>query len=146
MNAHRYNLSLRLTVVTVLFCGAMTLCAETTVTNTPAVSNSIPLSIFDANLAVGRDPFFPRSGRRAIVMTVTETAATDTSSLTLQGLSHTATRPLATINNQTFQAGEEGEVVTPTGRLRIRCEEVKADSVIISIGGSQRLELRIPQH
>jgi hypothetical protein len=157
MKAQPFNLSLRLTVLAVIFCGAMTLysgtpstntpAAKTTSTNTPAVTNAIPLSVFDVNLASGRDPFFPRSGRRAITVTAaTETTATtDPASLTLHGLSHDAKRPMATINNQTFLAGEEGEVVTSTGRLRIRCEEIKVDSVIISIGSSQRLELRLPQ-
>jgi hypothetical protein len=143
---NRYPHYLSLMVATVILCGQVNLRAEITTTNTPVLSNSIPASIFDGNLPNGRDPFFPRSGRRALEVTAADTSAADPTSLTLQGLSHATKRPLATINNQTFQAGEEGEVITPTGRLRIRCEEVKTDSVVISIGGSQRLELRLPQH
>jgi hypothetical protein len=46
------------------------------------------------------------------------------------------------INGRTFEAGEEGEVKLPGGaRVLIKCEEIKADSAIIVIGG-QRRELR----
>src|SRR5690242_20274266 len=87
---------------------------------TAAVSNTIPLSVFDDARTAGKDPFFPNSRRRSIEATAAVTGATtDVSSLALQGISGTVQRPLAVINNRTFTTGEENEVTTASGRMRI---------------------------
>ena len=121
--------------------------SEPATTNSLVVTESIPQSVFENSLASGKDPFFPNSRRRVVDTTPTSTntkPSTDVTSLFLQGLSHAAGRPLATINNQTFRPGESGEVVTPSGRIQIRCEEIRADSVLITVSGNQVLELRLP--
>jgi hypothetical protein len=59
--------------------------------------------------------------------------------LHLNGISGTVDRRLAIINNQTFQTNEEGEVPTNPGRARIRCVEIRADSVLVQVGGEQRV-------
>lgn len=115
-------------------------------TNGPAGTNSLRLSMFDTDSPSGKDPFFPRSTRRALEFSATASSTlADTSALTLQGVSGSGARAFATINNRTFQVGEEGEVLTPSGRFRIRCVEVKTHSVVVSLGASSRLELRLPQ-
>lgn len=114
-------------------------------TNAPAGTNAVSLSEFDAAMPNGKDPFFPRSTRRALEISSSSSSGADTSALSVQGISGTGSRAFATINNRTFQAGEEGEILTPNGRFRIRCEEIKTQSVVITIGGSQRMELRLPQ-
>ena len=107
----------------------------------PAISVQ---SVFVNNMPNGRDPFYPRSNRRAVVASaaVASAASVDSSRLLLQGLSHDSQRPIATINNRSFQPGEEGEVITTAGRMRIRCEAIGVDSVTVSIG-SQRFDLQL---
>jgi hypothetical protein len=55
--------------------------------------------------------------------------------LRLNGLSGSLAHRLAIINNQTFAVNEEGEVPTNSGRARIRCLQIKDDSVVIQVGG-----------
>ena len=59
--------------------------------------------------------------------------------LKLNGISGTAARRLAIINNRTFEANEEGVVSTTSGPVRIRCLEIKDDSVLVQVGGEQRV-------
>lgn len=94
----------------------------------------------------GRDPFFPASTR--LFGLVAERPAQAAPALgvllelRLRGISGTAERPLAIIGNHTFAAGEEGEVITSGGRLRVRCLEIKDQSALVQVG-SERLELHL---
>jgi hypothetical protein len=114
-------------------------------TNAPPVgTNGIPLSVFEVNLPGGKDPFFSRSSRNSAegYSAPEDKAATI---LALQGISGPANRRLAIINNHTFAAGEDGEIVTAVGRIRVRCEEIKNDVAVVCVGSStQRIELRLP--
>jgi hypothetical protein len=49
---------------------------------------------------------------------------------------------LALINNHTFEAGEEAEVTTITGRILVRCLQIREESVLIQVGPERR-ELRM---
>lgn len=111
-------------------------------TNSPS-TDSIPQSIFTipATPSQGRDPFFPN-------LTDIDHATPDKSDektivpkLSLQGISGSAERRLAVIGGHSFAVGEEGDVLTPGGRVKIRCLEINETSVVIEIGG-QRQELR----
>ena len=94
----------------------------------------------------GRDPFFPLSTRRKpkVVATPTTPVAAAAVDLVLNGISGTAGRRLAIINNRTFEAGEEGVVTPKSGPpTHIRCLDIRADSVLVQIGTVQReLKLR----
>ncbi|MCU0782630.1 MAG: hypothetical protein MUF81_01010 [Verrucomicrobia bacterium] len=110
----------------------------------------VPPSVFvvaSATQAV-RDPFFPNSTRLAAAMMTTSTNVTGAavSDLALKGLSGTAARPLATINNRILEPGEEQEIVTSAGKVRVRCVAInlKDESVVIEAGGTRR-ELRFPR-
>ncbi len=62
----------------------------------------------------------------------------------LKGISGAVGSRLAIINDRTFGTDEDGEVNTPAGRVRIHCEEIKGNSVVIQVGDPpQRLELRM---
>jgi hypothetical protein len=115
-------------------------------TNATAVaSNGIPASVFEDTAAAGKDPFFPKSRRRSLEANPAPGGVVaDISNLTLQGISSSGKKPLATINNTSFCAGEEGEVVTPAGRVRIKVAQIHAESVVVYLG-AQQLELRLPQ-
>jgi hypothetical protein len=96
----------------------------------PDQEAAFPKSEFDER--GGKYPFYPM---RSIIPVVKPTpgVAVGAGLLVLNGLSGTATRPLAMINGRTFGVGEEAEVPTPAGKVKIRCEEIRADSVKVEI-------------
>jgi hypothetical protein len=136
------------------FCGAATADAQSTTNAVAQAAGSspakpapapggIPRSVFTmpANPEAGKDPFFPRSLRPYGTMLTAKTNQPSTNLATdlhLQGFSGPLDRRLAIINNRTFETGEEGEIVTSNGRTRLRCLEIKGNSVTIFAGGEQR--------
>ena len=133
--------------------------AAQTKTNSPPSPASAPTNALPAQLEIpksvflipttpqqGKDPFFPRSMRlftSVVVSTNLQPTPAVTVELKLKGISGTVARRLAIINNRTFEANEEGVVSTASGPVRIRCLEIRADSVLVQIGGEQRiLQLR----
>jgi hypothetical protein len=109
---------------------------------TNAVPQAVP-SVFvrPTNPSQGRDPFFPNSKRPYENGSAAQKPANDISALTIKGFVGTGNVRSAVINNHAFRAGEEGDVLTPGGRMHIRCIMVKEDSVIIEVD-SERHELK----
>lgn len=115
---------------------------------TPAVLLPPPQSVFlvPKKPAEGKDPFFPSSTR----VYASEKPATvpnrvvPVGDLSLKGISGTAAEPLAIINTTTFTTGEENDVITSAGRMRIRCVAINMGngSVLVQAGGERR-ELRL---
>lgn len=148
-----YGFGHTLACVIVSVLGVACVCAEQTqkpasvvgaAINTPAPEVPIPRSEFINDPKQGKDPFFPRSTRRAMLVAPAKQGTVDSSALVLRGFSGPANRRLAIINNLTFEKGEEGEVTTSYGRMRIRCEEIKDESVVVTFGEPpRRLELRL---
>ena len=103
----------------------------------------VPISVFvmPAGPAEGKDPFFPHSMRpytksagptnQAPVQVVAD--------LRLNGISGSAEKRLAIINNRTFEAGEEADVNSNAGKVHIRCVEIQADAVVVHVGGERRV-------
>jgi hypothetical protein len=87
--------------------------------------------------AEGRDPFFPES-TRVFQATLAENPGhtAEITSLVVKGYSRDATGASVIINNRTFSAGDERDVLTPTGRIRIKCVDVLPDTVVIEHNGS----------
>ncbi|HWQ91892.1 MAG TPA: protein DA1 [Clostridia bacterium] len=56
--------------------------------------------------------------------------------LTLQGITWNAKRPLALINGQTYEPGEEASLTLGTQRVRVRCLSISTNSVRIRLAGS----------
>ncbi|MBI3849876.1 MAG: hypothetical protein HY298_06240 [Verrucomicrobia bacterium] len=97
--------------------------ATAVVTNPPPEhETAFPKSEFDER--GGKDPFFPL---RSItpVEKPKPGAAAGAGYLVLQGFSGTVSQPLAIINGRTFGIGEEGDVPTPAGKVKIRCLEIR---------------------
>jgi hypothetical protein len=117
--------------------------ASPTATNTAPVQVEIPKSVFaiPTTPQEGKDPFFPRSMRlfSSIVVKTNLPPTPPSVELRLNGISGTADRRLVIINNRTFETNEEGEVSTKTGHARIRCLEIKPDSVVVQVGDEQRV-------
>jgi hypothetical protein len=107
-------------------------------------SNAIPRSVFvvPSVPAEGRDPFFPNSVRLAKIVSkpIAPPSTPPAAGLVLNGLSGTAGKKLAIINNRTFAEGESGEVPSRTGRVLVRCIEIKDSSVTVEVSG-ERVEL-----
>jgi hypothetical protein len=120
--------------------------AQPAPTNAAPVKSEPPKSVFydPANPQGGRDPFFPQSTRlKPIVRHAPSSAPPPVIELELKGISGTADRRLAIINNRTFGSGEEGEVASNAGRVRIVCADIKTDSVRVLVNGQEReLHLR----
>lgn len=118
-------------------------------TNAAPAEPEPPKSVFIASPTAqqGKDPFFPDSVRTRKVPVLTPTTTNlpvVVVELDLKGISGTADRPLAIINNQTFATNEEAAVPTSSGSVRVRCLEIKADSVRVLINGQERtLRLRL---
>ncbi len=102
----------------------------------------IPKSIFitPTSPQQGRDPFFPQSFRmlRTVVVAPTNTPMIATE-LELKGISGPTERRLAIINTRTVAVGEEAEVISSQGKVRILCREIRADSVVVQVGNELRV-------
>jgi hypothetical protein len=117
---------------------------------TPATFQVVPeMPIPQSNFVIpsqpteGRNPFFPQSTARIVpVVKFTPANVIDPSLIVLNGIT-SPPRRTAMINGRTFEPGEEGEVRLASGnKTLIKCEEIRADSAIIVVGGQHR-ELRM---
>lgn len=70
--------------------------------------------------------------------------AASPSLFSLKGITFSKTRSLAIINDQTFERGEEQFVKAGDQKIRVRCEEIRRESVLLAISGSpDKIELRL---
>jgi len=110
----------------------------------------VPKSAFVDDPRTGKDPFFPNSTRRQeslVRVAPTNSVAPITSylsCLSLKGLSGTKEQPLALINSYTVAEGESVEIKCGGQILKIRCREIREQSVLIELdGGSEMKELKL---
>ena len=100
---------------------------------------TIPTTIKD-----GHDPFFPESTRTFETKVVSNTVF-EITSLKFMGLSGTAGHLFAIINNHTFTVGDDGDVMTASGRVHLRCVEITPNAVMVEINGQMhRVKLDAP--
>ncbi len=92
----------------------------------------------------GVDPFFPFSKRLEFVESPNRTnPPTALGELVVKGFSGTVASPLVIINDHTFGVGDEGNVTTPQGRVRIRCLEIRMKNESVTVeANNERRELR----
>ena len=104
----------------------------------PATSRSV--FAVPNNVREGRDPFFPDSSRvyDANVQS-NPNHRVEATALILKGFSGTPGHRFVIINNHTFTVGDEGDVLTATGRAHIRCLEIRNDSVVVEINGQRHI-------
>jgi len=102
-------------------------------------------SVFEDDLKNGKDPFFPKSARRAEkAPAANATVVAPLVQLSLKGISGPANRRFALINNQPLAAGESAYVRIATGQVKVHCWEIRENSVIISVEGDpEQKELRL---
>jgi hypothetical protein len=131
MNPFKTNFWQMAALITTM--GAATLNAKTAPTAPPAATRSVfvvPTSSKD-----GRDPFYPESIRTVEQAPVGGHTTVDTTALKVPGISGTPGHFLAIINNHTFAVGDEGDVMTTSGRVHLRCIEIDPDVVVVEING-----------
>jgi hypothetical protein len=127
-------------LLAVMFAAALPASAVPPVVDpTPSVPQ-VPRSIFTmpSNSKEGRDPFFPSSLRPYEGVRVPGGPTSDFSALVMQGISGAPPHQLVIINNVTFGVGDDAEVRTPQGRIRIHCVEIKGNSVMVEANGVEQ--------
>jgi hypothetical protein len=116
-------------------------CAGTLMANAAPAAKSVKTNLIQsvfiqpANPKEGRDPFYPDSIRPYESAAAAAPKTADITSLVLRGFSGTADHRLIIINNHTFAAGDEGDVITATGRIHLRCIEIGTDAVVVEVAG-----------
>jgi hypothetical protein len=103
--------------------------------------------IMPVNPKEGRDPFFPNSIRVYRDTPVkNQDGGIAVGSLKVNGMSGSGTSLIVTINNHNFAVGEEAEITTSQGRVRLRCIAINPQtrSVTIQVPSGQTLELFLP--
>jgi hypothetical protein len=101
-----------------------------------ADTNTPPMSVFDIpdSPKEGRDPFFPNS-MRVYRDRPAAPGATDLSALRLEGISIHGNRVFVIINGETFAPGDEATVKTDTGKVDVRCIQIKGNAVTVEADG-----------
>jgi hypothetical protein len=100
-----------------------------------------PKSEFLDDPGNGKDPFFPKSTRRKVVVRTPDAAPPDPTVpdfVRLQGISFSAGRKLAIINNYTLGEGEEFTFKVNGQPIKIQCIEIKEKSVIVAVSGATK--------
>jgi hypothetical protein len=97
---------------------------------------SLSVFVVPSNVHEGRDPFFPESGR-VYEANAPSGRKVEATSLVLKGFSGTPGHRYVIINNHTFAVGDEGDVLTASGRAHIRCLEIRSDAVVVEINGQR---------
>lgn len=128
-------MKLRAYIIWTLVAGAAApLVAAQGNTTTPAKS----VFIWPTNPNEGRDPFFPNS-MRPYQDFAPKARQVDLTTLEIKGFSEIAGHRYVIINNHTFAEGDEGDVLTPGGRVHLRCLTVGIDSVLVESNGERHL-------
>jgi hypothetical protein len=125
-------------VLCVIFAAAIPV-ASAPVAPVVAVQQA-PRSFFNipSNPKEGRDPFFPASLRPYQTPDIPGSrVTTDLSSLVMQGISGAPPHQLVIINSVTFGVGDDAEVRTSQGRIRIHCIGITGNSAVIEVNGQE---------
>ena len=102
----------------------------------PAAPRLLSVFVVPINVHEGRDPFFPESSR-VYDANVPSNRKVEATSLVLKGFSGTPGHRYVIINNHTFAVGDEGDVLTASGRAHIRCLDIRSDAVVVEINGQR---------
>lgn len=113
----------------------------------PGLENfTLKKSDFIDNARFGKDPFFPKSGRRLAQRAASGTnePAQFIGDLTLRGISGPRSRRLCIINGRTFAVGEVIEMKVKSEWFKVECTEIKEKSAIVTVNGVSK-ELPLTQ-
>ena len=114
----------------------------------PRTEIAIPQSVFETSTQF-LDPFHPKSIRRVAMSRADEGEKKSTDSelaslLILNGLSGSSVQRLAIVNGKTIAAGENSDVLTQRGKVKVHCLEIRASSVVVAVGtDGTKVELKL---
>jgi len=113
------------------------------------------ISHFDEKSKTGKDPFFPASARRGapaasetngVVKVEPVKLARPAELLILKGILGSTAKRFALVNSQIFSPGDEAYIRTTSGVIKVKCLEIRASSVVLSLdGGAETKELTLGQ-
>lgn len=125
---------------------------QATATNVATAQPQIPKSEFYESLPNGRDPFFPKysAGPTTVSTNIVRTAS---SLLVVKGMSVRGNKRLVVIGSAidigkswSLEAGDEREIILGNSRVKLRCDEIRDEVVVVSLGTPpQRIELPVPK-
>jgi len=141
--ASMHRASVAAAVLLLALPSAMSQDAVPAETETDSATEPVSTFTVPKSLNEGRDPFNPNSTRFITIKPIVKEDAPGPVKLELKGLSGTPERPLAIINNRTLAIGEEQDVTTPQGKVRVKCLDIDGTKVrIYAQGQMQELMLR----
>ena len=131
----KFNKNQLLLIMLAMIIGIASATAENKAAPAPVKINST--FIVPAGTKDGRDPFFPESTRAfEVMMAASQTNRTaEITSLKVPGISGISGSLLAIINNHTFAVGDEGDVMTPSGRVHLKCLQIAPTYVVVEVNG-----------
>jgi hypothetical protein len=134
------NALLKGTLIVILAAAGVPAVAAEPPAKTPPAKPAAPRSVFlmPVSAREGRDPFFPDSTRVYEENPASQQHVVDENSFAVKGLSYEHGHTMVIINNHTFALGDEGDVLTTSGRVHIRLAEIRSTSVVIEVNGSRR--------
>lgn len=99
-----------------------------------------PVSVFVMPVGPrdGRDPFFPESTRPYEDAAPAKPHAVETISFVITGHSVEHGEEMVIINNHTFAVGDEGDVLTPSGRVHLHLLAIHGETAEIEANGTRR--------
>lgn len=128
-------------------CGARAAANASKPAAPPAPEAPPPRSVFTVDPQFGRDPFNPKSIRRARVAVQTNVVVSTSSSfpddIRIQGYSNHRGKPLVILNGKSIEKGEKIEVNTRIGRVAVRCLDLTEKTILLEANG-QTKELPLP--
>ena len=126
---------LLLALLAIIMGGATVTAADKTM---PAPVKISSIFVMPAGTKDGRDPFFPESTRafEAMIAATQTNRTAEITSLKVPGISGTAGNLLAIINNHTFAVGDEGDVLTPAGKIHLKCLQIAPTYVVVEVNGT----------
>ena len=106
-------------------------------TKSPPREFAPPKSVFIDDPQSGKDPFFPGSTRRVTKIEGRANSITDPHNLplTVKLIVIGQSKKLAQINNRNFEPGEQAEVLAGGQKIKLRCLEIRQQSVLVSVEG-----------
>jgi hypothetical protein len=138
-----FNIAAGIFLVSTASLSAASTKAVAVETNAAPAEPTVRKSVFQDDLKNGKDPFFPKSTRRAERLP-NSTNAAPVIELALKGISGPVNRRFALINNQPIGVGETANVKIPGGQVKVHCWEIRDNSVLVSVeGSSEKKELRL---
>jgi hypothetical protein len=139
----------RFAVAALLSFGLLVHASDKSIATVKPAAVVIPKSVFTDDPQLGKDPFFPNSTRRMVVvsrvvLTNAPSNASSFSLLTLKGISGIKGQRLALINSATVAEGELAGIRAGTQIVKIRCLAIHDASVLLELDGSKEIkEIRL---